>query len=472
MEKDFEKNRIEQKEYESDIGSILQTFRSFGIKVESIKETEGAAVTLYEVTPSVGTRISKIRNLNDEIAVALGVKSVRIIAPMENGTIGIEVPNRQRQIIPVADILQSKEFLQADMELPCAIGKTITDEVFVADLVDMPHLLVAGATGQGKSVGLNVLILSLLRKKTPDELKLMLIDVKRVEFSPYSRIENIYLVCPVITETDEAQRELEALCKLMDERYELLSSLGVRNIREYNALCIAEPMPYIVTVIDEYGDLILTSDTKMEKTICRITQKARAVGIHLIIATQRPDSKVVTGNIKANFPTRIAFRTTMGIDSRVVIDQRGAEKLSGRGDMLFFDGNGTKRMQCAYVDVEQVAAACEAISQKYAGYENKPVMKEPKPIEPVRVVRLTSELHIFTKIAALLVAEEQAVSEIWLKNKMNIGFIDARKIFSQLKQLDIIESVPYFTTGQRRRVLMHDKEEIERLIEQCEQIQP
>ena len=472
---------IEQNEYEGDIGSILQTFRSFGIKVETITETEGATVTLYEVAPSVGTRISKIRNLKDEIAIALGVKYVRIIAPMENGIIGIEVPNRQRQIIPIADIMQSKEFLQTDKELPFAIGKTVTDEVFIADIADMPHLLVAGATGQGKSVGLNVLILSLLQKKSPDELKLILIDPKRVEFGPYSRIENSYLACPVITETDEAQSKLEALCELMDERYELLSSLGVRNICEYNALRIAEPMPYIVTVIDEYGDLILTSDTKMERIICRIAQKARAVGIHMIIATQRPDTKIVTGNIKANFPTRIAFRTTTGVDSRVVIDQMGAEKLSGRGDMLFFDGNGTKRMQCAYADVEEVVAACEAISQKYAGYENKPVIKEPEAIEAFQRYEhplfqwAAWNLGPYGEEAAMLMADEQEVSEDWLGEKMPATWSMIWFAFETLSIIGVIEIIEGSYTdkgGRIARVLIHDKEEIERLLKICEQIRP
>lgn len=361
---------IEQKEYEGDTGRILQILRSFNIKVESVTARVGSTVTLYEVIPSVGTRIAKIRNLRDEIAVALAVPAVRIIAPMENGAVGIEVPNKQRQIIPVADILHSPEFLNTDMELPVAIGRTITNEVFVADLADMPHLLVAGATGQGKSVGLNVMLLSLLSKKSPSEMKLILIDPKQVEFSLYSSLESSYLACPVITETDEAERKLEALCSLMDERYELLSSVGVRNIREYNALSIVEPMPYIVTVIDEYGDLILSADTKIERTICRIAQKARAVGIHLIIATQRPDTKIVTGNIKANFPTRIAFRTTTGIDSRVVLDQIGAEKLSGRGDMLFFDGCGIHRMQCAYATSENVTDLCSKICMKYPYEEN------------------------------------------------------------------------------------------------------
>lgn len=349
---------------------ITEILKSFKIGIESIAEYKGATLTLYEIKPEMGVKISKIRNLKDEIAVGLAVPSVRIIAPMDNGKIGIEVPNKEKKVVPIAEMFNSWFFQNTGAELPLAIGKTITGEAFVSDLAEMPHLLVAGATGQGKSVCLNTLIMSLLQKKSPDELKLVLIDPKQVELSLYANLENSYLACPVITETSEAERTLNSICTLMDERYELLSSAGVRNIQEYNnKLALSgsptEKLPYVVVVIDEYGDLILTSDTKLERTICRIAQKARAVGIHMIIATQRPDTKIVTGNIKANFPTRIAFRTTTGIDSRVVLDQMGAEKLSGKGDMILFNGNGTTRMQCAYATIGDVTALCESLADKY-----------------------------------------------------------------------------------------------------------
>ena len=447
---------------------ITATLLSFKITTYDFEEIQGTNVTLYKFRPKLGVRVSKIRNLKDEFASVLGVPSVRIIAPMDDGCVGIEVPNKQREIIPVSDIFNSWTFQNTDMELPCAIGRTVTNEVFVADLAEMPHLLVAGATGQGKSVGLNVLIMSLLHKKSPDELKLVLIDPKKVELNLYDKLENSYLACPVITETEEAERKLEAICTLMDERYELLSSTGVRNIREYNALSIVEPMPYIVTVIDEYGDLILTADTKIERTICRIAQKARAVGIHMIIATQRPDTKIVTGNIKANFPTRIAFRTTTGIDSRVVIDQNGAEKLLGKGDMIFFEGNGTTRMQCAYASADDVVSTCNAINDKYAEYDNKEVIKEPEIEQVLHIVRLNEPIHPFTKVAALVVADQIDVTETFVKCNAHLDFLQARKAFHQLIQLGILEGVDspaYVPRSGRHRVLMHNKEEIERLID-------
>ena len=436
---------------------------SFQITYYDFQEVHGPTVTLYKLRPKIGVRVNKIRNLKDELAATLGVPSVRIIAPMEDGSVGIEVPNVQRATIPVSEIFKEEQFQNTDMALPLCIGRKVDNEVFISDLAEMPHLLVAGATGQGKSVCLNVIILSLLQKKSPDEMKLVLIDPKQVELSIYSRIEDSYLACPVITETDEAESKLEAICDLMDERYELLSSVGVRNIKEYNALSFVEPMPYIVTIIDEYGDLIMTADTKIERTICRIAQKARAVGIHLIIATQRPDAKIVTGNIKANFPTRIAFRTTTGVDSRVIIDQSGAEKLTGRGDMILFGSNGTTRMQCAYASIEDVNEICESIAERYEDYKNTPVVKEPEVVKPIHIVRLREPMHKFTKVAALAVADQTEVSEAWVHCTTNLSFPDARMVFNQLIQLGILE---IHSQGKgRHSVLMHNKEEIESLIE-------
>lgn len=340
---------------------INATLLSFKITTYDFEEIQGASVTLYKFRPQLGVRVSKIRGLKDELAAVLGVQSVRIIAPLADGSVGIEVPNKQKPILPLSEILCSKEYLTSDMALPLAIGRTVTNDIFMADLADMPHLLVAGATGQGKSVGLNVMLLSLLHKKTPDELKLVLIDPKKVELSIYSKLGKSYLASPVITEAEDAENALESLCDIMDKRYDIISSSGKRNIKEYNSLSTAEPLPYIVVVIDEYGDLIMQSGKPMERAICRLAQKARAVGIHLIISTQRPSATIVTGNIKANFPTRIAFRTTTGTDSRVVLDQIGAEKLTGCGDMIYFAGAETTRVQCAYASIEEVSKSCEEI---------------------------------------------------------------------------------------------------------------
>ena len=358
---------------------INATLLSFKITTYDFEEIKGAAVTLYKFRPQLGVRVSKIRGLKDELAAVLGVSSVRIIAPLADGSVGIEVPNKQKPILPLKDILCSPEYLTSDMALPLAIGRTVTNEIFMADLADMPHLLVAGATGQGKSVGLNVMLMSLLHKKTPEELKLVLIDPKKVELSVYSKLAGSYLAHPVITEVEEAQNVLTALCNIMDERYDLVSSAGKRNIKEYNSLSIVEPLPYIVVVIDEYGDLVMQAGREMERAICRLAQKARAVGIHLIISTQRPSATVVTGNIKANFPTRIAFRTTTGTDSRVILDQTGAEKLTGCGDMIYFAGAETTRVQCAYASIEEVSKSCEEIGESNADYTSTfqlPVFEE------------------------------------------------------------------------------------------------
>ena len=333
----------------------------------------------------------------------------------------------------------------------------------------MPHLLVAGATGQGKSVGLNVILMSLLHKKTPDELRLVLIDPKKVELNLYSKIESSYLASPVITEPEDAEQKLQSVCDLMDERYELLSSVGVRNIKEYNALSIVEKLPYVVVVIDEYGDLVMTSGKQMERAICRIAQKARAVGIHMIISTQRPSATIVTGNIKANFPTRIAFRTTTGTDSRVILDQTGAERLTGKGDMIFFSGADTTRMQCAYVTLDEVNETCNDINKRYADHKSTTLLKEPEEQQVyVHEVRLTAPIHRFTKAAAFIVADQQAVSEAWVKVNAKLDFMDARRVFNQLIELGIVESCKsphHVPNSQFRRVLMHNKDEISRLID-------
>ena len=448
---------------------IKAVLLSFKITTYDFEEIRGTTVTLYKFRPQIGVRVSRIRGLKDELAATLCVPSVRIIAPMEDGSVGIEVPNKDREVLQMSDILNSWEYQNTIMELPCAIGRTVTNEIFMADLAEMPHLLVAGATGQGKSVGLNVILMSLLHKKTPDELRLVLIDPKKVELNLYSKIESSYLASPVITEPEDAEQKLQSVCDLMDERYELLSSVGVRNIKEYNALSIVEKLPYVVVVIDEYGDLVMTSGKQMERAICRIAQKARAVGIHMIISTQRPSATIVTGNIKANFPTRIAFRTTTGTDSRVILDQTGAERLTGKGDMIFFSGADTTRMQCAYVTLDEVNETCNDINRRYADHKSTTLLKEPEEQQVyVHEVRLTAPIHRFTKAAAFIVADQQAVSEAWVKVNAKLDFMDARRVFNQLIELGIIESCqsPYHVKGSLlRRVLMHSKEDIAMLIE-------
>ncbi len=359
---------------------IKAVLASFKIQTCDLEELSGTNVTLYKFRPQIGVRISKIRGIKDELAAALRVPSVRIIAPMYDGCVGIEIPNKQREIVPLSDILESQEYLTSDMALPLAIGRTVTNEIFMADLAEMPHLLVAGATGQGKSVGLNVMLMSLLHKKTPDELKLVLVDPKKVELSAYTSIARPYItqmmgMPPIITEAAHAQTMLDALCRLMEKRYTMLNELRARNIKEYNEVS-GKPMEYYVIVIDEYGDLVMDRQygRNIENYICRLAQKARAVGIHLIISTQRPSSTVITGNIKANFPTRIAFRTTTGFESRIIIDCAGAEKLTGCGDMLYFSGAEITRVQCAYVSTQEVIRRCNEIGNIHANRRQKVLM--------------------------------------------------------------------------------------------------
>jgi len=354
---------------------LINTLRSFHVDIDTIHATVGTTLTLFEVAPAAGVRLSRIRSLRDDIALRLKVPAVRIIAPMPDGTVGIEVPHRQTEILHLSDILNSDQYKTNGMTLPLVLGKKTDGEVFAADLALMPHLLIAGATGQGKSVALNDIILSLLYKRTPDQLKLVLFDPKKVELSPYEKIARPYItrlegLPPVITEAEHAQAMLDALCRLMDKRYTLLQEAGARNIQEYNESVPcglpARKMEYYVIVIDEYGDLIMQAGKNVERLICRLAQKARAVGMHLIVSTQRPAATIVTGNIKANFPTRIAFRTTTATDSRVILDTAGAERLSGNGDMLYFSAAELTRVQCAYISTGEVCRRCDEIGRKHA----------------------------------------------------------------------------------------------------------
>ena len=357
---------VDMEEVKAHNEEIVKVLKSFGIDIREIKATVGPTITLYEITPAEGIRITKIRNLEADIALRLSALGVRIIAPIPGkGTIGIEVPNKKRHNVSMESILNSRKFQETKFDLPIALGKTITNEVFMADLTKIPHLLVAGATGQGKSVGLNVIITSLLYKKHPNELKLVLIDPKKVEFSVYAPIADHFMAQvddddePIITDVTKVVRTLKSLCTLMDHRYDLLKLAGARNIKEYNDKYLRhklnpehghEFMPYIVVIIDEFGDLIMTAGKEVEMPIARIAQLARAVGIHMIIATQRPTTSIITGNIKANFPGRIAFKVSSMMDSRIILDRPGANQLIGMGDMLYLNGNEPTRVQCAFIN--------------------------------------------------------------------------------------------------------------------------
>ncbi|MBO4487010.1 MAG: DNA translocase FtsK 4TM domain-containing protein [Bacteroidaceae bacterium] len=373
---------IDMQEQQANKERIITVLRNFGVEISSIKATVGPTITLYEITPAKGVRIAKIRNLEDDIALSLSAIGIRIIAPIPGkGTIGIEVPNAKPKVVSMESVINSRKFQECDYELPIALGRTITNEIYIQDLAKMPHLLVAGATGQGKSVGLNAIITSLLYKKHPTELKFVLVDPKKVEFSVYAPLEYNFMAevsesegDPVITDTDRVKHTLRSLCQEMDDRYMLLKSAATRNIKEYNQKFCDRKLnphnghrylPYIVVIIDEFGDLIMVAGKEIEHPITRIAQLARAVGIHMVIATQRPTTTIITGNIKANFPARMAFRVTAAIDSRTILDQTGANQLIGRGDMLFLaSGKPVERVQCAFVDTPEVEAINDFISSQ------------------------------------------------------------------------------------------------------------
>ena len=368
---------------------IAQVLSSFKIGIDGdITYTTGPIVTLYEFYVQVGTRMSKIRNLKDEISAALHIPNVQVIAPTERGTVGIEVPNTERKNIPMMEMLYSDEYLNTTMELPLVMGRKVDNSVFMADLATMPHLLVAGATGMGKSVGLNVIISSLLNKKSPDELKLVLIDPKQVELTVYDTIGKPYLthlneLPPISTTPEEAQQTLDAVIRLMESRYSILNEAGLRNIQDYNRQIVAK-MPYYVVIIDEYGDLILQSKKMFENAICQIAQRGRLVGIHIIISTQIMTAKIVSGNIKTKIPTRIVFRTASVKDSRLILDHTGAERLTGKGDMLLFSGTDSIRCQCAYISTEEVNTMCQEMAEEWSNTEQTYLPEAPKPQEPQR----------------------------------------------------------------------------------------
>lgn len=447
---------IDMDEQNANKDKIVSTLRSFGIEISSIKATVGPTVTLYEITPEQGVRISKIRGLEDDIALSLSALGIRIIAPIPGkGTIGIEVPNSNPKIVSGQSIIGSKKFQESTYELPIALGKTITNEVFMVDLAKMPHVLVAGATGQGKSVGLNAIITSLLYKKHPAELKFVLVDPKKVEFSIYSVIEHHFLAKlpdeaePIITDVTKVVQTLNSICVEMDTRYDLLKAAHVRNIKEYNEKFINRRlnpekghkyMPYIVVVIDEFGDLIMTAGKDVELPIARIAQLARAVGIHMIIATQRPTTNIITGTIKANFPARIAFRVSAMVDSRTILDRPGANQLIGRGDMLFLQGADPVRVQCAFIDTPEVAEITKFIARQQ-GYPTAfylpEYVDENASGGDLGDVDLGRKDPLFDDAARLIVTHQQGSTSL-IQRKFSIGYNRAGRLMDQLEKAGIV----------------------------------
>ena len=473
---------IDMAEQNANKNRIVDVLRNFGVEISSIKATVGPTITLYEITPAPGVRISKIRNLEDDIALSLSALGIRIIAPIPGkGTIGIEVPNAKPATVSMESILNSKKFQESTMELPCAVGKTITNEVFMFDLAKAPHLLVAGATGQGKSVGLNAIITSLLYKKHPAELKIVLVDPKKVEFSVYACIEKHFLAKvpdeqadPIITDVTKVVRTLNSLCKEMDTRYDLLKMAQARNIKEYNKKFIERQlnpehghrfMPYIVVVIDEFGDLIMTAGKEVELPIARIAQLARAVGIHMIIATQRPTTNIITGTIKANFPSRIAFRVGAMIDSRTILDRPGAQQLVGRGDMLYLNGGEPVRVQCAFVDTPEVERINQFIAQQQ-GYLSAFELPEPDTDDgdggESRDVDM-QHLDPMFEDAARLIVREQSGSTSLIQRKFAIGYNRAGRLMDQLEKAGIVGAAH---GSKPREVLIMDEMSLENLLQQ------
>jgi S-DNA-T family DNA segregation ATPase FtsK/SpoIIIE len=448
---------IDMEEQQQNKNRIIQVLMDFGVKISSIKATVGPTITLYEITPAPGVRISKIRNLEDDIALSLSALGIRIIAPIPGkGTIGIEVPNARPQIVSMESIINSRKFQETQYELPMALGKTITNELYMVDLAKMPHLLVAGATGQGKSVGLNAIITSLLYKKHPAELKLVMVDPKKVEFSVYSPIINHFLAQvegtegdePIITDVQKVVQTLKSLCVEMDNRYDLLKKAGARNLREYNDKFKSRHlnpqnghrfMPYIVVIIDEFGDLIMTAGKEIELPICRIAQLARAVGIHMIIATQRPTTNIITGTIKANFPGRMAFKVSAMVDSRTILDRAGAQQLVGKGDMLLLSGAEPVRVQCAFVDTPEVEAITKYIAcqQSYQGpFSLPPVAMDGEDGDGLDVDMQNLD-PMFEEVARLVVQTQQGSTSM-IQRKFSIGYNRAGRLMDQLEGAGIV----------------------------------
>ena len=480
---DNDRPAVDQQEQNDNKERIITVLRNFGIEISTIQATVGPTITLYEITPAAGVRISKIKNLEADIALSLAALGIRIIAPIPGkGTIGIEVPNKRAMMVSMESILNTKKFAEADqkMELPMALGRTITNEVYIQDLAAMPHLLVAGATGQGKSVGLNCIITSLLYKKHPAELKLVMVDPKMVEFSIYAPIVKHFLAKlpdeddAIITDTTKVVHTLKSLCIEMDNRYELLKQANVRSVKEYNELFKSRKLnpekghrflPYIVVIIDEYGDLIMTAGKDIEMPIARIAQKARAVGMHMIIATQRPTANIITGTIKANFPARMAFRVSSMIDSRTILDRPGANQLVGRGDMLFIGKSGEpERVQCAFVDTPEVNGICHYISSQQ-GYTDAYPLPEYVDENDAAASDTGIEMGKFDPMfaeAARLVVSNQLGSTSLIQRKFSIGYNRAGRLMDQLEKTGIVGKQD---GSKPRQVLVMDDTQLDRILE-------
>lgn len=468
---------INEEEQNTNIRRIRETLEHYGITISSIKATVGPTITLYEIVPAPGVRISKIRNLEDDIALSLAALGIRIIAPIPGkGTVGIEVPNKDAQIVSMQSIIASKKFNESKYDLPIALGKTITNEIFMVDLCKMPHVLVAGATGQGKSVGLNAIITSLLYKKHPSQLKFVLVDPKKVEFNIYSMIEKHFLAKlpdaeeAIITDVTKVVQTLNSITREMDQRYDLLKKAHTRNIKEYNAKFVSRKlnpenghryMPYIVVIIDEFGDLIMTAGKEVELPIARIAQLARAVGIHMIIATQRPSTNIITGTIKANFPARVAFRVSSMIDSRTILDCPGANQLIGRGDLLFSQGSDLIRVQCAFVDTPEVELVAEFIG-KQQGYPTAFLLPEyeVESGEGIGQIDMNDRDPLFEEAARLIVANQQGSTSL-LQRKMSLGYNRAGRIMDQLEATGIVGP---FEGSKARQVLVMDETHLEMVL--------
>jgi S-DNA-T family DNA segregation ATPase FtsK/SpoIIIE len=471
------KVQVTQEELNQNKDRILATLTNFKIGITSIKATIGPTVTLYEIVPDAGIKISRIKNLEDDIALSLSALGIRIIAPIPGkGTIGIEVPNKNREMVSIRSVLSTAAFQKSDKELPVALGKTISNEVLIIDLAKMPHLLVAGATGQGKSVGLNVILTSLLYKRHPSQLKFVLVDPKKVEMSLFSKIERHYLAKlpnseeAIITDTRKVVHTLNSLCIEMENRYEMMKDAGARNLKEYNAKFVSRKlnpkdghrfMPYIVLVIDELADLMMTAGKEVETPIARLAQLARAIGIHLVVATQRPSVNVITGVIKANFPARLSFRVTSKVDSRTILDAGGADQLVGMGDMLLSAGSDTIRLQSPFVDTPEVEKVCEFIGAQ-RGYESAYMLPEFEGDEDTGAssVDLSERDVLFEDAARLIVGHQQGSTSL-IQRKMKLGYNRAGRLIDQLEAAGIVGP---FEGSKAREVLIKDEVSLEQLL--------
>ena len=468
---------INQEELEENKAKIIDTLRNYKIGIEKIKATIGPTVTLYEIVPEAGIRISKIKSLEDDIALSLSALGIRIIAPIPGkGTIGIEVPNKNRKIVSMKSLISSKKYQDAEMELPLSLGKTISNETLVVDLTKMPHLLVAGATGQGKSVGINAIITSILYKKHPAEVKFILVDPKKVELTLFNKIERHFLAKlpgsdeSIITDTKKVVKTLKSLCIEMEKRYELLKDAMCRNIKEYNQKFKKRKLnpndghkflPYLVLVVDEFADIIMTAGKEVETPIGRLAQLARAVGIHLIIATQRPSVNVITGLIKANFPARIAFKVTAKVDSRTILDSGGADQLIGNGDMLFTQGNDLIRLQCGFIDTEEIEKITDIIGSQ-RGYSEAYMLPECEEDSISSIDDNIEDRDPLFKDAAEIVVTAQQGSASLLQRKMKLGYNRAGRIIDQLEAAGIVGP---FEGSKARLVLIKDLIDLKEFLE-------